>query len=343
MSITKTGKAGGECLKNPFAGQDILSVEQFNQENLEFIFGLTNKMKKIVEEKRPSKLLDGHHLSLLFYQPSTRTRLSFETAMKRLGGDAEVIENVKFSSVSKGESLPDTVRALGSYVDAIVLRHPKVGAAKVAAKFSPVPIINGGDGHGEHPTQALLDLYTIFDERKIPKANGLTIGMVGDLKYGRTVHSLSKLLTNYKNVKLIMISPDELCFPKKIRGSLEKKGLEIEETGDLKGSIEKLDVIYDTRIQEEYMDPDTYGKVKDSFLITPKLMKLSKPNAILMHPFPRKTKVEWDVDGNLKIYEEGSIAYSVDDDKRSAYFKQMRNGMFVRMSLLSVILDKLPN
>jgi aspartate carbamoyltransferase len=300
-------------------------------------------MKKIVEEKGGTNLLDKKQLSLLFYQPSTRTRTSFETAMKRLGGDVEAIENVKFSSVSKGESLPDTVRALGSYCDAIVLRHPKVGASKLASRFSPVPIINGGDGHGEHPTQALLDLYTILDERKMDNGDGLVVGMVGDLRYGRTIHSLSKLLSNYDNVSLILVSPDDLRLPIKLKNELEKKGLTIKETDNLEENIGEMDVIYDTRIQEERMDPKLYLKLKDVFLITPQIMEMARPDTILMHPLPRKTRIDWGPDGNLEIIHEGSITYSVDDDPRSVYFKQMRNGMFVRMALLTAVLDRLPD
>jgi len=332
-------------VSNPLKGKHVLSVDQFDRETLDFLFGLTDRMRGIVERGDGCDALIYKQLALLFYQPSSRTRNSFEAAMKRLGGNAEVTNNVQFSSVSKGESLPDTIRTLGSYTDAIVLRHPKTGAARVAAKFSPVPIINGGDGIGEHPTQALLDMYTICNERNCPNGDGLTVGMIGDLRYGRTIHSLAELLRNYNDITLLLVSPYELRFPLRLKNRLEEMGMQIKETDDLEVSIPDMDVAYSTRIQEEHMTPKAYERVKGTFLITPQTMELAKPDMVLMHPLPRKTEVDWDDEGKLRVIHEGSIAYEVDQDTRAAYFRQMENGMYLRMALLASILgglDKLP-
>jgi len=324
-------------MANPFAGQSILSVDQFDRSMLDFLFGLTDRMREITKRDGGCHALDLKQLGLLFYQPSTRTRVSTEAAMKRLGGGVEVIENVQFSSVAKGESLPDTIRALECYCDIIGLRHPKIGAASVASQFCSKPLINCGDGTGEHPTQALLDMYTIRHE--LGTNDGLTVGMVGDLRYGRTIHSLVRLLTHYKDVDLILVSPDELRLPIRLLNEIRGRGLNVRETDNLEDSIGEMDVCYATRIQEEHMTPETYEKVKDAFLITPETMQLAKPGMILMHPLPRKTEVIWDSTGVYRIIQEGSIAYAVDSDKRAKYFDQMENGMYLRMALLVSILD----
>lgn len=200
-------------MKNPLAGQDILSVDQFTPQNLDFLFALTDQMKKIVQKEQPSKLLAGKIMTALFYEPSSRTFGSFIAAMQRLGGGVIPIQGVTYSSVAKGESLPDTIRTFACYSDVIVLRHPEVGSAKIAAQATDVPVINAGDGSGEHPTQALLDLYTI--KQHCPKLANCVIGMVGDLKNGRTVHSLAKILA-HSGYRFILVSPPQLRMPKEI-------------------------------------------------------------------------------------------------------------------------------
>ena len=328
-------------MTNPLVGKDILSVDQFDRELLEFLFNVTDEMKEIVEKEGTTDLLKDMVLALLFYEPSTRTSSSFDAAMQRLGGKVVKITDPKtFSSVAKGESLPDTVRTLNCYTDAIVIRHPEIGASRVAALYSKNPIINAGDGIGEHPTQGLLDIYTIQNE--LGYIDGLTITLVGDLKFGRTVHSLAKLLSRY-NVRLIFVSPEELQMPRYIKREVRRNGAEIREADDLERVIEESDVVYVTRIQKErFADPEEYERLKDSYLVTPELMERAKRNMILMHPFPRKTEVGWDRHGEVEIREEGSITYDVDDDPRAAYFKEMKDGMYVRMALLAAIFDNLP-
>jgi aspartate carbamoyltransferase len=267
-------------------------------------------------------LLKGFILANLFYEPSTRTSSSFLAAIQRLGGTAIPINEVRYSSVSKGESLPDTIRTLEAYADVIVLRHPEVGAAALAARYARKPIINAGDGIGEHPTQALLDLFTILQERG--RIEGLTVTMLGDLKYGRTVHSLAKLLSLFK-VNVNYVSPEVLRMPADLVGQLEAKGTPQSEHTDLKDVLEETDILYVTRIQKErFTDPAIYDSVKDSYVITPEVMAQAKRDMVLMHPLPRVGEISMDVDG----------------DPRAAYFRQMEYGVFVRMALLALVLGK---
>ncbi|MCB0247253.1 MAG: aspartate carbamoyltransferase [Anaerolineae bacterium] len=306
---------------NGFAGQDILSVSQFNRENMTYIFEKAQAMRAMVEQDGMSDLLRGNVLTCLFYEPSTRTSASFIAAMERLGGSViPITQGVQFSSVSKGETLADTVRTLEQYCDAIVLRHPEIGGAKVAADYASVPVINAGDGAGEHPTQALLDLYTIRQE--LGRIDGLKIAMVGDLRYGRTVHSLTKLLTQY-DVTLRFVSPELLRLPLVVMNEVIDAGIPVRETHDVADVIENADVLYVTRVQKErFVDMAQYEAVKDQHEITPELMARAKERMVVMHPLPRV----------------GEIHYAVDNDPRAAYFRQVRNGMFIRMALLAAVL-----
>lgn len=308
---------------NGFYGRDILSVNQFNPESLAYIFDIADEMREMVRRVGGTDLLKGHVLTCLFYEPSTRTSSSFIAAMERLGGGViPITQGVQFSSVSKGESLPDTIRTLEQYSDVIVLRHPEEGSAKVAADYADIPVINAGDGTGEHPTQALLDLFTIQDE--LDRIDGLHIAMVGDLRFGRTVHSLTQLLAQY-NVNLSFVSPETLRLPLVIMNDVRDSGLEIRETHHVADVIETADVLYVTRVQKErFSDLSQYDEVKDFYAITPELMERAKTEMVVMHPLPRV----------------GEIAYSVDGDPRAAYFRQVQNGMYIRMALLAAVLGK---
>ena len=308
---------------NGFAGQDILSVSQFNRDNMTSIFRKSHEMRELIERQGSSDLLVGKILTCLFYEPSTRTSASFIAAMERLGGSViPITQGVQFSSVSKGETLADTIRTLEQYSDVIVLRHPDVGSAKVAADYSNVPVINAGDGAGEHPTQALLDLFTIQEE--LGAIDGLKIAMVGDLRYGRTVHSLTKLLTQY-DVSLRFVSPEILRLPLVIMNEVKDAGLNVRETHDVADVIENADVLYVTRVQKErFTDMAQYEDVKGHYEITTELMERAKAKMVVMHPLPRV----------------GEIHYNVDSDPRAAYFRQVKNGMYVRMALLAAVLGK---
>jgi aspartate carbamoyltransferase catalytic subunit len=242
--------------------------------------------------------------------------------MSRLGGTVIPINEVRYSSVTKGESLPDTIRTLESYADAIVLRHPEVGASEVAAEYARKPIINAGDGVGEHPTQALLDLYTIWTD--LGTLDGLHVAMVGDLRYGRTVHSLARLLSLY-DVEMTFISPELLRLPLDVMNDVKAANRTADERYDVHEIVDQVDVLYVTRVQRErFADQAQYDSVKDLYVITPELMENAKERMVVMHPLPRV----------------GEISYAVDDDPRAAYFRQMENGMYIRMALLAAVLGK---
>jgi len=305
-----------------FYGRDIVSVRQFTREDLSYILSVSDEMRGIVRRVGATDLLKGHVLANLFYEPSTRTSSSFSAAMSRLGGSVIPIHGVQYSSVSKGESLPDTIRTLECYADVIVLRHPEVGASEVAARYASKPIISAGDGVGEHPTQGLLDLYTIRAE--LGAVDGLHVAMVGDLKNGRTVHSLARLLRMY-DTRFTFVSPEILRLPEENKLELAEAGRPFAETDNVEDVIGTADVIYVTRVQKErFADLREYEAVKDYYTITPALMSRAKERMALMHPLPRV----------------GEIQYDVDDDPRAAYFRQMENGMYVRMALLAAVLGK---
>lgn len=303
--------------------QDILSVDQFNIESLSYIFTRAGEMSEMVNQVGTCDLLNGYTMACVFYEPSTRTSASFIAAMERLGGKViPITQGIQFSSVSKGESLEDTMNTLEKYSDLIVLRHPEMGSVALAAKYANVPIINAGDGIGEHPTQALLDLYTI--RKEMGRIDGLRVALIGDLRNGRTVHSLTKLLMNY-DVSLRYVSPDTLRLPLNLMNDLINKGFDVREDDRVENVIKDVDVLYVTRIQKErFTDMDQYEAVKDYFEITTEIMQDAKPEMIVMHPLPRV----------------GEIHYSVDKDPRAAYFRQVKNGMFVRMALIAAVLGQ---
>jgi carbamoyl-phosphate synthase/aspartate carbamoyltransferase/dihydroorotase/carbamoyl-phosphate synthase/aspartate carbamoyltransferase len=310
-------------ISNGLTGQDIISVAQFDRHKLSYIFSRAREMRQMVEQVGTTDLLRGYVVACLFYEPSTRTSSSFIAAMERLGGSViPITQGVQFSSVSKGESLADTVRTLEQYADTIVLRHPEMGAAQLAADYASVPVINAGDGVGEHPTQALLDLFTIREE--LGRVDGLKIAMVGDLRYGRTVHSLTRLLTQY-DVSLRFVSPEILRMPMVIMNHVIDAGLNVRETHDVADVIENADVLYVTRVQKErFADLAQYEEVKNQHEITPELMTQAKEQMIVMHPLPRLSEID----------------YALDTDPRAAYFRQVKNGMFIRMALLAAVLGK---
>ena len=311
-----------DYVSNGFFGQHILSVKQFDCEKLQYIHRVADEMRSLVKRFGKANLLDGKILANLFYEPSTRTSSSFQAAMLRLGGRNISINSVHYSSVTKGESLPDTVRTLESYCDLTVLRHPQVGAAAEAARYAHKPLINAGDGTGEHPTQALLDIYTIEDD--LERLDGLNVAMMGDLKYGRTVHSLTRLLSLY-DTEFYFVSPEILSMPDYILDEVHATEHRFSVLRDVDQIIGEIDVLYMTRVQKErFEDPEQFERVRDYYVVDPELMSHAKEDMILMHPLPR-------------VYE---ISMEVDQDPRAAYFRQMENGMYIRMALLAAVLGK---
>jgi aspartate carbamoyltransferase catalytic subunit len=295
-------------------------MRDFDRDELDFILDKATEMQPLAEEG--SEILRGKILATLFFEPSTRTRLSFESAMNRLGGGVIGFAEPKVSSVAKGESLWDTIKVVERYADVIAMRHPSEDSARIAAEAASVPVINGGSGPWEHPTQAILDLHTIRTAKR--RIDGLTIALVGDLLYGRTVHSLAVALRNY-NVKVYFVSPDELRMRKDVIDDVEGR-LDYEETRDLRALLPKLDVLYATRVQKErFNDPADYEKVKDAYLINKAFLNNAKPDLAVMHPLPRITE----------------IATDVDDTPHSWYFIQAGHGVYVRMALIALVLGAL--
>ncbi|MGQ9565212.1 MAG: aspartate carbamoyltransferase [Candidatus Bathyarchaeales archaeon] len=299
-----------------FKGRDIISIKDFARQEIDYILETAKAMEPLA--KSGSDMLRGKLLATLFFEPSTRTMLSFESAMHRLGGSTIGFSEPGVSSVKKGENLADTVRVVESYADILVLRHPLEGAARLAAEFASVPIINAGSGAEEHPTQALLDLYTIVKEKDA--IDGLNIALVGDLRYGRTVHSLSYALSNYK-VRLFLISPESLRMRREVLEAVKGKMQIVEKTA-LEEIIPELDVLYVTRIQKErFPDPAEYAKVKGVYKIDLTLLKAAKKDLIILHPLPRIDE----------------IVPEVDATPHARYFQQVWNGIVTRMALLALI------
>ena len=301
----------------------VLSTKQFEDpELLEYLFTSAEQMERDDAARMLPDTLRGRILATIFYEPSTRTRFSFEAAMQKLGGGLLTQENASDnSSAAKGETIADTVRVIGNYADAIVLRHPKEGTASEAAAISPVPLINAGDGIGEHPTQALLDLYTI--RREMGRLDRLRVAMIGDLKNGRTIHSLLPLLTLGKEVEVDLVTPESLRLPAKYVEDLKTRGVVFHERENLDGVLEAADVVYVTRVQQErFATAEEYEAVKDVFRIDSRATAKMKPLAIIMHALPRVNE----------------IAADVDKDKRAAYFRQAKNGLYLRMALLNYLL-----
>ena len=300
----------------------IIEAQQFDVPTLLRLIKTTEEMEKVVSDGGTSQF-HGRIMATLFYEPSTRTRFSFETAMHRLGGSVISTENAaEFSSVAKGETLEDTVRILNGYADVLVLRHYEVGSAKRAASVSRIPVINAGDGAGQHPTQALLDLYTIHKE--IGSIDGLRIAMVGDLAQGRTVRSLTYLLSKFQNIRIYFVAPPLLKMKEDILDHLRERQVWFIEETDLDKVLPEVDVVYQTRIQKERFGDRIadYEQCRGVYVISSKSLRLMKANAIVMHPLPRLDE----------------IAMEVDSDPRAAYFRQAQNGLYVRMALLSMVL-----
>ncbi len=303
--------------------QHILSTSQFNREMLDEHLKRAEIMERIAAQGG-SDDLKGKILATLFYEPSTRTRLSFETAMLKLGGQVISQESAYVSSsAAKGETIEDTIRIVNGYADAIVLRHPEMGTAERAARVSEIPVINAGDGPGEHPTQSLLDLFTL--QKELGHIDGISIAFVGDLKYGRTVRSLARFLTNYTNVHITFVSPAPLRIGDDIKKILSEHRVSFSETERLEEIMMNTDVLYMTRIQQErFADKSEYERLKNSYILTPDLVATMKADARILHPLPRVNE----------------IAPEVDRDPRAAYFRQARNGLYVRMALLQSILTE---
>ena len=298
----------------------VVEVGQFGRDDVEALFAAADRMRRLPRQDAP---LRGLTLSTLFYEPSTRTRLSFEAAMLRLGGGVIGTENAReFSSAIKGETVEDTVRIVAGYADAIVLRHYEQGAAKRAAAVATVPILNAGDGPGEHPTQALLDLYTI--QHELGRIDGLRVALVGDLRFGRTARSLARLLRLTTDVELIFVSPPAVPMGPDVLAELDAAQVRYREEGDLASVLPQVDVVYQTRIQRErFATPEEYEATKGVYVIDRQAMSLLRPEAIVLHPLPRVDE----------------IAPEVDADPRAAYFRQAENGVFVRMALLEFVLS----
>ncbi len=293
-----------------------LSVEEINN--------LIEVAKDIIQNKEKySHKCDGKKLATLFFEPSTRTRLSFEAAMMELGGNVLGFSEASSSSVSKGESVSDTIRVVGCYSDIIAMRHPKEGAPLVACQKSTVPVINAGDGGHNHPTQTLTDLLTIHCEKN--RLDNLTIGVCGDLKFGRTVHSLITAMSRYKNIKFILISPKELKTPEYVKKEiLEKNNMDYCETDDIEEYIDELDILYMTRVQKErFFNEDDYVRLKDYYILNKEKLEKAKEDLCIMHPLPRVNEISIDVD----------------DDKRACYFKQAEYGKYIRMALILKLLE----
>lgn len=296
----------------------LTKTQQFTRSSIDQLFALASTL-----EKKADDSLKGKIMASLFYEPSTRTRFSFESAMMRLGGNVLTVENAReSSSVVKGETLEDTIRVMNCYADIIVLRHPEEGAADRAAKVSGIPVINAGDGTGQHPTQALLDLYTI--QRELGRTDGVNIAIVGNLKYYRAARSLSYLLGKFNDIHLTLVSAPALRMRDDIKTYLKKHGVTFTETDDMQAAMKTADVIYQTRMQKEWMSPEEFQNLAGKYIITRKLADSMKKGAIIIHPLPRV----------------GEIMPEVDDSPHAVYFKQVGYGHSVRMALLRTILTK---
>ncbi len=303
-----------------FKHRDVISIKDFSKEEIVYILEYAKRMIPYANAEKHTMLLQQQILATLFFEPSTRTRLSFESAMHRLGGNVIGFADPSGTSLKKGESLADTIRMADSYSDAIVIRHPQEGAARLAAEFSEVPVLNAGDGAGQHPTQCLLDLFTILTEKK--KIKGNNVVLLGDLKYGRTVHSLAYALALFK-ADLTFVSPETLKMPKEVINECKEFGIEPVSTANLEKAIKDADVLYATRIQKErFPDAEEYNRVVGSYKVDTTLLQEAKEDLIVMHPLPRVVEID----------------PGVDSTKHALYFKQAFNGVPVRMALLSLIL-----
>ena len=308
------------AVETPMVGKSVITLDDLSIRQIQEMLHKAQYIDS--HRKEVAHTCEGRVLATLFYEPSTRTRLSFETAMLRLGGKVIGFAGAQLASVTKGETIADTLKTVSNYVDVVAIRHPKEGAALVASRAASVPVINAGDGGHQHPTQTLTDLMTI--RRRMGRLDDLTIGLCGDLKFGRTVHSLLKTMARCKNVRFVLISPEELRVPDYIINDvLEANGIPYKETRSLEESMPELDILYMTRVQKErFFNEEDYIRLKNSYVLTKEKMGLAKPDMAVLHPLPRVNE----------------IALDVDDDPRAAYFEQVQNGVYVRMALIMTLL-----
>ncbi len=301
--------------------RSVIDILDLSVEELDELVACANDI--IADPEKYAHKCAGKKLATLFFEPSTRTRLSFEAAMYELGGNVLSMSDAKSSSAAKGESVADTAKTISCYADIIAMRHPKEGAPLVASMNATVPVINAGDGGHNHPTQTLADLLTISREKG--RFNDITVGFCGDLKFGRTVHSLISALSRYKNVKFVLISPEELKLPSYVKKDIiQKNNLEYVQTTDLESVMPELDILYMTRVQRErFFNEEDYLRLKDSYILTPEKLETAKKDLCVMHPLPRVNE----------------ISVAVDDDPRACYFKQVLNGKFMRMALILKLLE----
>lgn len=310
-------------MKNNLYGKDIVTVTSLQKEDVESVFAKTSQMKKLVDEQGGDDRLKGKIMAALFYEPSSRTFSSFITSMQRLGGGIIPLNGMSHTSVAKGETLEDTVRVFSSYADVLVVRHPEPGSASLAAKYASIPVVNAGDGIGEHPTQALIDLYTI--KEKFGKIDKLHILMIGDLAHYRPTNSLAKLLTLYPSVKLSFATPLQVPIPTQVKNYLFERKINFKEYNDFTDILPTIDVLYVTRVKKEYMSEELYHQVQGSYIINAQAIKRMKKDSIIMHCLPRV----------------GEIDTNVDSDPRAIYLtNQVRNGLYARMALLDLILRR---
>ena len=302
--------------------RSLIDILDFSTQEIEELIGVANDI--IGNPQKYSEKCHGKKLATLFFEPSTRTRLSFEAAMLELGGSVIGFSEANSSSAAKGESVSDTAKTISCYADIIAMRHPKEGAPLVAAKSASIPVINAGDGGHNHPTQTLADLLTISREKG--RFTNLTIGLCGDLKFGRTVHSLINALSRYKGIKFVLISPEELKLPSYVKHDiLDKNNIEYVENPSLEDAISDLDILYMTRVQRErFFNEEDYLRLKDTYILEPKKLKNAKKDLSIMHPLPRVNE----------------ISVSIDDDPRACYFKQVLNGKYIRMALILKLLEE---
>ena len=301
--------------------RSLIDISELTTGEIEELIGVANDI--IANPEKYSEKCKGKKLATLFFEPSTRTRLSFEAAMLELGGSVLGFSEAQSSSASKGESVADTAKVISCYADIIAMRHPKEGAPLVAARNASIPVINAGDGGHCHPTQTLADLLTIYREKG--GFDNLTVGFCGDLKFGRTVHSLISALIRYKGVRFVLISPNELKLPGYVKDKLDKEGIEYTETDSLENSIADLDILYMTRVQKErFFNEEDYLRLKDSYILTPEKMALGSDKLRVLHPLPRVNE----------------ISVAVDDDPRACYFKQVLYGKYMRMALILKLLEE---
>lgn len=300
--------------------RSVIDIKDLSTKELEEIIAVAEDI--ILNPEKYAHKCSGKKLATLFFEPSTRTRLSFEAAMYELGGNVLSMSDAGSSSAAKGESVADTAKTVSCYADIIAMRHPKEGAPLVAAMNASVPVINAGDGGHNHPTQTLADLLTIHREKG--RFNDLTVGLCGDLKFGRTVHSLIAALSRYKGIKFVFISPDELKLPSYVENTLKENGFSYVQTKDLSEYMDELDILYMTRVQRErFFNEEDYLRLKDSYILTPEKLLAAKPDLCVMHPLPRVNE----------------ISVAVDDDPRACYFKQVLNGKYMRMALILKLLE----